>query len=233
MGVGYVEIDKDYGVLPAGIVAGCLWCCRRSGQSSPNKAPQVKAVASDETTIIVGKQRSGCSLAIEPLAVPPTNSGLIIRSAGEDSESDPDTLAVAQLSSMSAPSIDKLLEDQAETELPEDSVEAEVDETDALSAPSADLAEDADGGTEDIVGNIIWNLETAQKNKPEPLPEPEIPLGQDPSLASEALEAAFAMLAGRQAVPAPTGFSLPPKISRRDTYCSSGTPFGKQCRSGG
>ena len=65
-----------------------------------------------------------------------------------------------------------------ETELPEDSVEAEVDETDALSAPSADLAEDADGGTEDIVGNIIWNLETAQKNKPEPLPEPEIPLGR-------------------------------------------------------
>ena len=172
------------------------------------KVPQVKAVSDETTTSSASSDRVAASA--EP-KVPPTNSGLIIRSAGEDSESDPDTLAVAQLSSMSAPSIDKLLEDQAETQLLEDSVEAGVDETDALSAPSADLAEDADGGTEDIVGNIIWNLETAQKNKPEPLPEPEIPLGQDPSLASEALEAAFAMLAGRQAVPAPTGFSLPPK----------------------
>ena len=172
------------------------------------KVPQVKAVSDETTTSLASSDRVAASA--EP-KVPPTNSGLIIRSAGEDSESDPDTLAVAQLSSMSATSIDKLLEDQAETKLLEDSVEAGVDETDALSAPSADLAEDADGGTEDIVGNIIWNLETAQKNKPEPLPEPEIPLGQDPSLASEALEAAFAMLAGRQAVPAPTGFSLPPK----------------------
>ena len=172
------------------------------------KVPQVKAVSDETTTSLASSDRVAASA--EP-KVPPTNSGLIIRSAGEDSESDPDTLAVAQLSSMSAPSIDKLLEDQAETQLLEDSVEAGVDETDALSAPSADLAGDADGGTEDIVGNIIWNLETAQKNKPEPLPEPEIPLGQDPSLASEALEAAFAMLAGRQAVPAPTGFSLPPK----------------------
>lgn len=65
--------------------------------------------------------------------------------------------------------------------------------------------------TEDIISNIIWDIQAAQK---EPVAEPEavIPEGPDPSLAKDALEAAFAMLA-RPAMPdvAAPQYMLPEK----------------------
>ena len=68
-----------------------------------------------------------------------------------------------------------------------------------------------DDAAEDVVGDIIWNLESASRGRPEPAPEPRIPVGPDPSLASDALEAAFAMLAQREhGLPEGT-FMLPPK----------------------
>ena len=82
--------------------------------------------------------------------------------------------------------------------------------------PATDTA--ADNGTvqeadetEDIISNIIWDIQAAQK---EPVDEPEavIPEGPDPSLAKDALEAAFAMLA-RPAMPdiAAPQYELPEK----------------------
>ncbi len=185
------------------------------------KAPQVKASSEDiiSSSSSLGKAAdTGTSLASggqnaasSEDRAPATNSGLIIRSAGEEVESDPNTLEMAQLSSTLAPSIDRLLEDQTDSKLPDENIEAEISDTEVAAEPSDLGTDDAENGPEDIVGNIIWNLETAQKNKPTPPSEPEIPIGQDPSLASEALEAAFAMLAGRQSVPAPSGFRLPQK----------------------
>jgi len=65
--------------------------------------------------------------------------------------------------------------------------------------------------TGEIVGNIIWNIESAKKGRAEAPADPVIPVGPDPSLASDALEAAFAMLARReQGLPA-EGFLMPKK----------------------
>jgi ABC-type branched-subunit amino acid transport system substrate-binding protein len=59
-----------------------------------------------------------------------------------------------------------------------------------------------DQNTEDVINSIIWKIQSEASRKP-PEPEPVIPVGQDPSLASDALEAAFALL----------GAKLTPQIS--------------------
>ena len=183
-------------------------------------APQVAAAAPETTPAETGESDASASQSAdtspdtgEADAQAAVNFDLIIKPAEDVAESEPATLEVAQLASRLAPSIDKLLEDQAETQsqVPDEDGGLPVTETEIISDPAADLAGDDVADPEDIVGNIIWNLETAQKNKPAPPPEPEIPVGQDPSLASEALEAAFAMLAGRQVDPPSVDFSLPPK----------------------
>ena len=84
----------------------------------------------------------------------------------------------------------------------------------APTAPAAvdDAAPQAESGiAEDVVGDIIWNLEAANRARPAPPPEPQIPVGPDPSLASDALEAAFAMLARREYALPDDAFVLPPK----------------------
>ena len=95
---------------------------------------------------------------------------------------------------------------------PETSIAQDDDASEAVSDDSvADDAGDATQDTAEIVGNIIWNIESAQKGRVEAPADPVIPVGPDPSLASEALEAAFAMLARReQGLPA-EGFLMPRK----------------------
>ena len=118
----------------------------------------------------------------------------------------------------------------------DDGIELPVAEAPAVAAPTAvetgpvpadnsadDLVDDpaaadsmtgeaeAQTDTDEIVGNIIWNIESAQKGRAEAPADPVVPVGPDPSLASEALEAAFAMLARReQGLPA-EGFLMPKK----------------------
>ncbi len=75
-----------------------------------------------------------------------------------------------------------------------------------------DLSGDA-GIAEDVVGDIIWNLEAANRARPAPPPEPQIPVGPDPSLASDALEAAFAQIARREHALPDDVFALPPKVA--------------------
>ena len=67
------------------------------------------------------------------------------------------------------------------------------------------------GSAVDVVGDIIWNLESAMKSRPPAPPPPEIPVGPDPSLASEALEAAFALLARRDLGLPDDAFVMPRK----------------------
>jgi len=87
--------------------------------------------------------------------------------------------------------------------------------TEKADPPSGDSAEaaagDAQKDTDEIVGNIIWNIESAQKGRTTPQPDPVVPVGPDPSLASDALEAAFAMLARREQGLPPEGFLMPKK----------------------
>ena len=64
----------------------------------------------------------------------------------------------------------------------------------------------------DTAEDVIWNIETAQKKRVTP-PEAVAPIGPDASLASDALEAAFAMIANRNPPMVSEEFRLPPKLS--------------------
>lgn len=83
----------------------------------------------------------------------------------------------------------------------------------------SDVAPESDTAAGKAVGDIIWNLETAQKDKPaaqndmaQNAPDAAVaPVGPDESLASDALEAAFAMIANRNPLAAQQGFTLPRK----------------------
>ena len=68
-----------------------------------------------------------------------------------------------------------------------------------------------DSSAVDVVGDIIWNLESAMKSRPPAPSPPKIPVGPDPSLASEALEAAFALLARRDLGLPDDAFVMPRK----------------------
>ena len=48
--------------------------------------------------------------------------------------------------------------------------------------------------TDDVINNIIWKIQSEVERRPKE-PESRVPEGQDPSLAEDALEAAFALLA--------------------------------------
>ena len=78
-------------------------------------------------------------------------------------------------------------------------------------APANEPAdESADAPADDAVEDIIWNIETAQRNKP-PAAQATVPVGPDESLASDALEAAFAMISNRTPPTASQNFILPAK----------------------
>ena len=121
----------------------------------------------------------------------------------------------------SAPGVDGAVDDPAATDIASlaPAAAASIDEllagngrADSPIPPAAPVVPDAESGTaEDVVSDIIWNLEAANRARPAPPPEPEIPVGPDPSLASDALEAAFAMLARREHALPDGAFVLPPK----------------------
>ena len=66
----------------------------------------------------------------------------------------------------------------------------------SVNAP-AEPADADDKGDVDVVGDIIWNLESAMRSRPPTPSARQIPAGPGPSLAGETLEAAFALLARR------------------------------------
>ena len=78
-------------------------------------------------------------------------------------------------------------------------------------AAEAPTPQDTTKTKDDVVGDIIWNLESAKRAGPAPPAEPKIPVGPDPSLASDALEAAFAHIARREPVLPDNVFVLPKK----------------------
>ena len=88
-----------------------------------------------------------------------------------------------------------------------------------IDAPEARLLVEAESdNASDLVGNIIWQLEQADKSqsaseedKAPPSFEDLIPTGPDPSLAEEALDAAFAMLRQPEAEVESSSFTIAPK----------------------
>ena len=98
--------------------------------------------------------------------------------------------------------------DAARRTAPETAEQAEADNT-SRAAAAGDTAGDTSGDTAE---DVIWNIETAQKKRVTP-PEAVAPTGPDASLASDALEAAFAMIANRNPPMISEEFRLPTKLS--------------------
>ena len=98
--------------------------------------------------------------------------------------------------------------DAARRTAPEMAEQAEADNT-SRAATAGDTAGDTSGDTAE---DVIWNIETAQKKRVTP-PEAVAPTGPDASLASDALEAAFAMIANRNPPMISEEFRLPTKLS--------------------
>ena len=87
-----------------------------------------------------------------------------------------------------------------------------AEQPEAENTSRADAAGDTSGDTAgDTAENVIWNIETAQKKRVTP-PEAVAPTGPDASLVSDALEAAFAMIANRNPPMVSEKFRLPSKL---------------------
>jgi branched-chain amino acid transport system substrate-binding protein len=73
---------------------------------------------------------------------------------------------------------------------------APEDSTTTLDVVEAEATEKpfTEQNTDDVINNIIWKIQSEVARKPKE-PEAKVPEGQDPSLADDALEAAFALLA--------------------------------------
>ena len=84
-----------------------------------------------------------------------------------------------------------------------------AEQLEAVNTSRAAAAGDTAGDTAE---DVIWNIETAQKKRVTP-PEAVAPTGPDASLASDALEAAFAMIANRNPPMISEEFRLPTKLS--------------------
>ena len=98
--------------------------------------------------------------------------------------------------------------DAARRTAPETAEQPEADNT-SRAAAAGDTAGDTSGDTAE---DVIWNIETAQRKRVTP-PEAVAPTGPDASLASDALEAAFAMIANRSPPMISEEFRLPTKLS--------------------
>ena len=90
--------------------------------------------------------------------------------------------------------------------------------TQAIDLSASQPVEDESDNASDLVGDIIWQLEQADKSisvseedKAPPTFEELIPTGPDPSLAEEALDAAFAMLRQPEAEVVSSTFEVAPK----------------------
>ena len=187
--------------------------------SAPALEPSLVEPPSDSAADPGGDSPStqiGSDVAAAPLAPDPDKRLLA------DGDGMPDTVdevAIASLAPSAAASIEDLLK-SAEAANAARTAPAVTDDEIGVTPPDVTEADDGTaapqaetGVAEDVVGNIIWNLEAANRARPPPPPEPQIPVGPDPSLASDALEAAFAMLARREYALPDDVFVLPPKAA--------------------
>ena len=172
----------------------------------------------------------------ETAAAPQPEQPAVI--AGDEVATDDEAVDMASLAPSVTGSIDgliEMIEEEAETEqaaaedaaaepsaqpeTPDSEQVAATEDEAPVAADEAGAADQAALGQEKLkkesaaeaVGNIIWNLEAANRGRAAPEPEPVVPVGPDPSLATEALEAAFAMLARRDQGLETGGFIMPPK----------------------
>ncbi len=210
--------SKNASFLVTLLCAGVLSACGVAVDQA--SLPQNKAPTSTEEITETGIITNAAGRTTEgpntESAVPPTQTG-------PNSEAEPDPVltqpskelkiarlnpSIAGVIDRAVPSSDDRIADDQATQDQITRSQSNLDQSEEGKIAN-NLKEDAPV-EKDVVGSIIWNIETAQKNKT-PVIEPKIPVGPDESLAAEALEAAFSMLAAKQSPPIPKAFKLPAK----------------------
>lgn len=150
-------------------------------------------------TLLIMVMLTACGQQSSKPAKVPVFSKAATQSESADSDNATDnSKAVLAVESMAA-------DDEMDATLGEDSAPA-------TSTQTGVVAEQSDEPTsEDVINNIIWDIQARESQKLAE-PAPTIPEGLDPSLAEDALEAAFALLAKGSLTNEPiAGFALPDK----------------------
>ena len=185
--------------------------------SAPETVPEIETAAVQQSSQATSASDDGISSADEPVdmaSLAPSVTGSIdglIEMIEEEAEAEAGAKEKAAEETVAQPPVQTEIPDSETTAVSEDEAAGASDGTQTLSEAAPDKAKLDEESAASAVGNIIWNLEAANRGRAAPEAEPVVPVGPDPSLATEALEAAFAMLARRDQGLETGGFIMPPK----------------------
>ena len=185
--------------------------------SAPETVPEIETAAVQQSAQATSANDDGISSADEPVdmaSLAPSVTGSIdglIEMIEEEAEAESGAKEKAAEETVAQPPVQTEIPDSETAAVSEDEAPGASDGTQTLSEAAPDKAKLDEESAASAVGNIIWNLEAANRGRAAPEAEPVVPVGPDPSLATEALEAAFAMLARRDQGLETGGFIMPPK----------------------
>ena len=181
--------------------------------SAPQNGSETETAASpqpEQPAVIAGDEVATDDEAVDMASLAPSVTGSI-DGLIEMIEEEAETEQAAAEDAAAEPSAQPETPDSEQVAATEDEAPVAADEAGAADQAALEQEKLKEESAAEAVGNIIWNLEAANRGRAAPEPEPVVPVGPDPSLATEALEAAFAMLARRDQGLETGGFIMPPK----------------------
>ena len=181
--------------------------------SAPQIGSETETAAApqpEQPAVIAGDEVATDDEAVDMASLAPSVTGSI-DGLIEMIEEEAETERAAAEDAAAEPSAQPETPDSEQVAATEDEAPVAADEAGAADQAALEQEKLKEESAAEAVGNIIWNLEAANRGRAAPEPEPVVPVGPDPSLATEALEAAFAMLARRDHGLETGGFIMPPK----------------------
>ncbi len=181
--------------------------------SAPQIGSETETAAApqpEQPAVIAGDEVATDDEAVDMASLAPSVTGSI-DGLIEMIEEEAETEQAAAEDAAAEPSAQPETPDSEQVAATEDEAPVAADEAGAADQAALEQEKLKEESATEAVDNIIWNLEAANRGRAAPEPEPVVPVGPDPSLATEALEAAFAMLARRDQGLETGGFIMPPK----------------------
>ena len=181
--------------------------------SAPQIGSETETAAApqpEQPAVIAGDEVATDDEAVDMASLAPSVTGSI-DGLIEMIEEEAETEQAAAEDAAAEPPAQPETPDSAQVAATEDEAPVAADEAGAADQAALEQEKLKEESAAEAVDNIIWNLEAANRGRAAPEPEPVVPVGPDPSLATEALEAAFAMLARRDQGLETGGFIMPPK----------------------
>ena len=181
--------------------------------SAPQIGSETETAAApqpEQPAVIAGDEVATDDEAVDMASLAPSVTGSI-DGLIEMIEEEAETEQAAAEDAAAEPSAQPETPDSEQVAATEDEAPVAADEAGAADQAALEQEKLKEESAAEAVGNIIWNLEAANRGRAAPEPEPVVPVVPDPSLATEALEAAFAMLARRDQGLETGGFIMPPK----------------------